>query len=139
MTESWRPATTATHRPSVSDHPTRQPEGSWVASPQQPIGQKAAIMKSAITIKKAQDRNGESGACWELSNSDWIECELTSVDFRGKRTTFAGEHHTYHVDGYTLYFADIDINERFFSVKWYGTPRRAFEAAKRYSIEGPKS
>jgi hypothetical protein len=92
-------------------------------------------MKSAITIKKTQDRDNEygSGACWELSNGDWIECVL-----HGERTTLAGEHHTYRVDGYELDGESFDV-PMFFSVKEYGTARRAFEAAKRYSIEGTKS
>jgi hypothetical protein len=92
-------------------------------------------MKSAITIKKTQDRDNEygSGACWELSNGDWIECMLD-----GERTTLAGEHYTYRVDGYELNTHTANPSQ-FFSVKEYGTARRAFEAAKRYSIEGPKS
>ena len=81
-----------------------------------------------ITIEKTKARSGEFGACWEISNGNWIECEL-----EGKRDTLAGEYHTYTVDGYSLKFNDGNADDRFFSVKEYGTPRRAFEAAKAHA------
>jgi hypothetical protein len=86
-----------------------------------------------ITIKKTQDRDNVNGfgACWELSNGDWIQCELD-----GEKNMY-GEGYTLLVSGYELNFADIDTGTTFFSVKMYGTARRAFEAAKRFSITRP--